>query len=256
MVNHTKRQKINRMRKRVTLATWALKFPLESECEKVSNTPSHTCNAGLLSILKPASNGTSFQIRHCCERLLCGSCKSKKLEQMCVIKIRTILRLNLILNLVHLRQKMRLETIQVCNSQSCVQQRSLVCNVSRGGKNLETPDEEGERCWLKKSRATRWGRRIDSRPAFHYLAEDDEGQQASEGLNHLVSPNAGGAQWTWKKVTVVVDSGAAENVMPRSMFPEIGIRQTERSKNGKGFKRTRRREHQELWTASHVRQDP
>ena len=36
-----------------------------------------------------------------------------------------------------------------------------------------------------------------------------------------------------KKVTLVVDSGAAENVMPRSMFPEIGIRQTERSKNGK-----------------------
>ena len=34
----------------------------------------------------------------------------------------------------------------------------------------------------------------------------------------------------------MVDSGAAENVMPRSMFPEIGIRQTERSKNGKGFK--------------------
>ena len=35
---------------------------------------------------------------------------------------------------------------------------------------------------------------------------------------------------------MVVDSGAAKNVMPRSMFPEIGIRQTERSKNGKGFK--------------------
>ena len=35
---------------------------------------------------------------------------------------------------------------------------------------------------------------------------------------------------------MVVDSGAAENVMPRSMFPEIGFRQTERSKNGKGFK--------------------
>ena len=34
----------------------------------------------------------------------------------------------------------------------------------------------------------------------------------------------------------MVDSGAAENVMPRSMFPEIWIRQTERSKNGKGFK--------------------
>ena len=35
---------------------------------------------------------------------------------------------------------------------------------------------------------------------------------------------------------MVVDSGAAENVMPRSMFPEIGIRQTERSKSGRGFK--------------------
>ena len=35
---------------------------------------------------------------------------------------------------------------------------------------------------------------------------------------------------------MVVDSGAAENVMPRSMFTEIGIRQIERSKNGKGFK--------------------
>ena len=52
----------------------------------------------------------------------------------------------------------------------------------------------------------------------------------------MVSPNAGGAQWTWKKVTMVIDSGAVENVMPRSMFPQIGIRQTERSKNGKGLK--------------------
>ena len=35
---------------------------------------------------------------------------------------------------------------------------------------------------------------------------------------------------------MVVDAGAVENVMPRSMFLEIGIRQTEKSKNGKGFK--------------------
>ena len=61
----------------------------------------------------------------------------------------------------------------------------------------------------------------------------------------LVSRIAGGAQWTWKKVTVVVDSGAAENVMPRSMFPEIGIRQTNRSKNGKA--------HQELRAVMTVR---
>ena len=35
---------------------------------------------------------------------------------------------------------------------------------------------------------------------------------------------------------MVVDSGAAENVMLRSMFPEMGTMQTQRSKNGEGFK--------------------
>ena len=100
--------------------------------------------------------------------------------------------------------------------------------------SLEMLDEEGEWCWPKKSRVARWGRRIDSRPVFHHLADEDE--QASWGLDHLVLRNAGGAQWTWKKVTVVVDSGAAENVMPRSMFPEIPTEETERSKDGKGSK--------------------
>ena len=38
----------------------------------------------------------------------------------------------------------------------------------------------------------------------------------------------------WKKVTVV-GSGAAENVMPRSMFPEMSTEETERSKSGEGF---------------------
>ena len=72
--------------------------------------------------------------------------------------------------------------------------------------------------------------RIDPRPAVPYLAEEDEDEQVSRGLNHLVSRSAAGTQWTWKKVTVVVDSGAVENVLPR-------IRQTERSKNGKGLER-------------------
>ena len=36
---------------------------------------------------------------------------------------------------------------------------------------------------------------------------------------------------------MVVDLGAAENVMPRIVFPEIGIRPTERSKNGKGLQK-------------------
>ena len=40
--------------------------------------------------------------------------------------------------------------------------------------SLETPDEEGEWCWPENGRVTRWGRRTDSRLAFHYLAEEDE----------------------------------------------------------------------------------
>ena len=46
------------------------------------------------------------------------------------------------------------------------------------------------------------------RPAFLHLAEDDEDEQAFGGLNHLVPRNAGGAQWMWKKVTVVVRLGS------------------------------------------------
>ena len=63
--------------------------------------------------------------------------------------------------------------------------------------------------------------RDDHRPTIHYFAEDDEEKQASIGLNLLVQRNTGGAQWTWRKDTVAVDSGAAENAMPKSMFPEI-----------------------------------
>ena len=129
-----------------------------------------------------------------------------------------------------------------CGEQGHIDDQTSSWESEPGGENaeelasLETPDEEGEWCWPKKGRVTRWGRRIDSRLAVHHLAEEDEDEQVSRGLNHLVSRSAAGTQWTWKKVTVVVDSGAAENVMPRSMFPEIGIRQTERSKNGKGCK--------------------
>ena len=70
--------------------------------------------------------------------------------------------------------------------------------------SLEAPDDEG---------ITMGGKRVDQWPTFHYFAaEDDEGERASGGLNHLVQRNSGGAEWTWKKVTVVVDSRAAENV--------------------------------------------
>ena len=66
--------------------------------------------------------------------------------------------------------------------------------------SVETHDEEGEWCWSKKGRVTRWERRIDSRPAVHYLAEEDEDEQVSRELNHLASRSAAGTQWTWKPV--------------------------------------------------------
>ena len=99
--------------------------------------------------------------------------------------------------------------------------RHLMTRVSGAGQEgTESPD---------------WAKRMDPRPAFRYLSEDDKEEQASGGLNHLVARNAAGAQWTWEKVTVAVDWGAAENVMPRSLFPEISTEKAERSKNGKGF---------------------
>ena len=67
------------------------------------------------------------------------------------------------------------------------------------------------------------GQRMDPRPAFHHLAADDEDEQVSGGLNHLASRNTAGPQWTWKKVTVVVDSEAAENVMQREHVPRCDI---------------------------------
>ena len=37
--------------------------------------------------------------------------------------------------------------------------------------SLETPDDEGEWCWPKQNRISRWGKREDQRPTFHNLAE-------------------------------------------------------------------------------------
>ena len=69
------------------------------------------------------------------------------------------------------------------------------------------------------------------------MAEDDDDTYKAESLNYVAARrDSGRPQWAWRKVTVAVDSGAAENVMPRSMFPEISIEETERSMNGKGFK--------------------
>ena len=75
------------------------------------------------------------------------------------------------------------------------------------------------------------------------------------GLNQLVQRNAGGAQWTWKKVAVVVDSGAVENVMPKNMFTEIATEETERSKNGQGMKGPEEEHIKKLRTAGHVCQN-
>ena len=55
---------------------------------------------------------------------------------------------------------------------------------------------------LRSAESPGGGRRSDSRPAVHYLAEEDEDEQVSRGLNHLVSRSAAGTQW--KKVAVVV----------------------------------------------------
>ena len=60
-------------------------------------------------------------------------------------------------------------------------------------------------------------------PAFHHLAEDDEDEQASGGLNKLVSRSAGCAQWTWEKVTDALGGGRerdAEEHVPGKFPPK------------------------------------
>ena len=52
--------------------------------------------------------------------------------------------------------------------------------------SLEALDDEGEWCWPKRNSIIRCGKRVDERPIFHYLAGDDEGEQVSGGLNHLI----------------------------------------------------------------------
>ena len=72
------------------------------------------------------------------------------------------------------------------------------------------------------------------------LAEDDEDEQASGGLNHQVSRKAGGVQWTWKNVIVVVDSGAAENV---TCSPKYRLKKHRGPKKWERIQGTRRRAH-------------
>ena len=48
--------------------------------------------------------------------------------------------------------------------------------------SLEAPDDEGEWCWPRRNRITRWDKRMDPWPSCHHLAENDEEEQASGGL--------------------------------------------------------------------------
>ena len=116
--------------------------------------------------------------------------------------------------------------------------------------SLEAPDDEGELVLAQKGR-----KRMDSRPTCHYLAEDYEEEQVSGELNHLVQRNAGEAQWTVKKVTVAVDTEPAEDVTPRRTFWKYPPKRIREIQEWEEVQRTRRRAHQELWTASHVRQN-
>ena len=109
-------------------------------------------------------------------------------------------------------------------------------------------------CWPKRNRITRWEKEWVNCQHSITLQKTTKESRRLEDLNHVVQRDAGGAQWPWKKVTVVADSGKAENVMLRRMFPEISTEVTERSKNGERMQRTRRST-SSTWTAGHVRQN-
>ena len=71
---------------------------------------------------------------------------------------------------------MRANSIDEEDDQTATWESELEGENAEELASLETPDEDGEWCWLEKSKVTRWIRRIDSRPTFHYFAEDDEGE--------------------------------------------------------------------------------
>ena len=109
--------------------------------------------------------------------------------------------------------------------------------------------------WPKRNRTTRWGKRKEQRPTFHCLVEDDEEEQASGGLNHLVQRNSGGAHWTLKNVTFCGRLGSsgernAEGQVSRHLHR--GIRKIQEWEE---VQRTRWRTYQQLWKAGHVRQN-
>ena len=62
---------------------------------------------------------------------------------------------------------------------------------SRSWKHKMT-NEKGW-CWPRRNRITSWRKRVDPKAAVHNFAEDDEDEQVSGGLNHLVPLTAGEA---------------------------------------------------------------
>ena len=132
-------------------------------------------------------------------------------------------------------------TNRIMGSPSCSSNGGTVERGPAGVEDAGTKQELETREHQKKVE--------DAKRICRIVHENDKSKGLTGGLNHLVPRNAGGAQWTWKKVTLVVDSGAAGNVMPRSIVHrEVQER--------KGVRRTRRGAHQEFWAASYFRQDP
>ena len=80
----------------------------------------------------------------------------------------------------------------------------------------------------KRNRSTRWRKREELRPTFHNLAEDDEEEQASAGLN-LFGP-------TKRRMSSVDVHGSGSERNAEEQVCRISTEETERSKNGERFK--------------------
>ena len=101
--------------------------------------------------------------------------------------------------------------------------------------SLEAPDDEGGWCWPKRNRITRWGKRENQRPTFHYFAERRWQRRAGVWRTEIFGPTKR------RRSTMDMEESHScgplgSNVMSKSMFPGISTEETERSNNGKGFK--------------------
>ena len=106
-----------------------------------------------------------------------------------------------------------------------------------GGKNMYAIDEDGSEnaeesveneedlqawCTLEESEHEQW-KEVISRRSKHRMKKVNQASLLSVESSHSLSPKKIEVKDTWVKVRVTMDSGAAGQLMPETMFPHVKL---------------------------------